>query len=530
MRSLAEFDDSFKDRVDAYCDDSISDQELRLLETELIQDLAKREFFAAYVGLHADLVFDARARRAASSALRRISQNRWSSFRPSVWPSLMPKITIAAAAILACDVGLFLASRRGTSTTPPLAPPDRNVAWLVNAQDCQWADGSETPGRDMAAGKVLRLDRGLAEIEFGKGARVILRGPAALRLLSDNMARLDSGSLTARVPPSGHGFSILSPQGKVVDLGTEFGVSIQESGTTLVRVFEGELTASPGLDETIPPVHLLQGQSALIEGRLVSLDSTGLAGQPTFSRSIAPPPVIVPHTLKLEFADSVAGTILDVSGRGIGLGRRLTKTGSALPAKDPNLRLRDDMGVLELTTTQSDLNLQIGMDVGEYLGISLASLGFTGTEDFKVSAEILNAPQLENVGQFGIYAGPRSDRAIRGGLLRQPEADQFHQFLVNNLDGKDRDINEVGLASTGDNIRFTLQRSAGQFSFLVENLTRRNTTTLTIAPSDFLDECRDLDVGIFGANTQSDVRKTLTIKNFEATVYTLQFAPRPLLP
>ena len=42
---------------------------------------------------------------------------------------------------------------------------DGNVAWLVNAQDCEWAAADlDMPRAGYAAGKLLRL-RGLAEIE-----------------------------------------------------------------------------------------------------------------------------------------------------------------------------------------------------------------------------------------------------------------------------------------------------------------------------------------------------------------------------
>ena len=76
--------------------------------------------------------------------------------------------------------------------------PVANVAWLVNAQDCLWSQDGERPGRNMLAGKSLRLMRGLAEIEFDCGARVILQGPAGLELLSGGSARLLQGKLTAQ--------------------------------------------------------------------------------------------------------------------------------------------------------------------------------------------------------------------------------------------------------------------------------------------------------------------------------------------
>ncbi len=136
-----------------------------------------------------------------------------------------------------------------------------------------------------------------------------------------------------------------------------------------------------------------------------------------------------------------------------------------------------------MTTTRSDLNKQVGLDVGEYPGFRLADFGFTGAEDFAITAEVSDIPRLEVVGQFGLYAGARADRAIRGGVLRQPEADRYSLFLVNNDGGVDRDTNEVGLTATGDHLRFALGRTGGDYSLLVENLTRRSTNTLTIAPS-----------------------------------------------
>ena len=403
-----------------------------------------------------------------------------------------------------------------TSTAAAAAPA--NVAWLVNAQDCRWADSDETPGRDMTAGKVLRLEGGLAEVEFDQGARVILQGPATLELVAGNRARLLRGAMTARVPTRAHGFTVFSPQGEVVDLGTEFGLAIDPAGkTTSVHVFEGELTAATR-QGTAAPIRLSAGEEARIDSQAVQLHAA--AKDREFTRAIVPPPAIHARRLRLDFKRPIAGSIRDADGLGIGLTHRLGGTGAALAECDPNLRLRTDRGALELTTTRSDLNKQVGMDSGEYFGLALRDLGFTGREDFTISAEVPNIPGLAEVGQFGLYAGVASDRAIRGGVLRQPAADRYQLFLVNNVNGLDQDIGEVGLTTTGDDIRFTLKRVADRYSFLVENLTRHSSYTLTIEPSPFLDDRTDLAVGIFGANAQSDVRKTLTIQQVEITVFT----------
>lgn len=543
--------DSFRDRVDAYCSELIEADDFRTLEDELVANEAARRYFVDYLRLHAELGFAARARRAAAAALSRFEGREVAVVaRPAPRPGAdgrprpgrragLRRLALGglAAAVGLVGVGLVVIPRGGRmaavfTPTNPAAAPQRpaNVAWLVNAQDCRWAEGTEAPGRDMAAGKVLSLDRGLAEVEFECGARVILQGPAALRLLSGSRAELSRGSLAARVPAAAHGFTVLSPQGEVVDLGTEFGVAVDAGGTTSVRVFAGELTAAAVGPDAGRPVHLRAGQEAWIAGHAVAVEDRG--GRPAarheFARAIVPPPVIRPRTLRLDFDRPVDGSLLDAEGLGIGLTRRLAGTGAALLGRDPNLRLRTDRGALELTTTRSDLNKQVGLDEGEYLGVPLAALGFTRNEDFTISAEVHDIPGLDVVGQFGLYAGVGGDRAIRGGVLRQPEANRYGLFLVNNVNGIDQDIHEIGMTTTGDDLRFTLRREGGAYSFSVENRTKRSTSTLAIAPSPFLDDRADLDVGLFGANTQSDVRKTLTIRHVEVTVSTRDVAETAL--
>ena len=53
-------------------------------------------------------------------------------------------------------------------------------------------------------------------------------------------------------------------------------------------------------------------------------------------------------------------------------------------------------------------------------------------------------------------------------------------------------------------------------------MTRKSSSTLEIAHPAFLDGEKDLYAGLFGANTQSDHRETLTIREVKVTVWTTQ--------
>ena len=272
--------------------------------------------------------------------------------------------------------------------------------------------------------------------------------------------------------------------------------------------------------DTRAAVTVSHDQTAKIDGRTVSLNPTlAEPDSPRFIRSIDPPRALTPHTLRLDFRRAIPGSLQDSQGQGVGLTHRLPGTGTALPLRDPNLHLDSSQQVLLLTTTRSDLNTQDRMPTGEYLGCRLSDLGFTGPEDFEISTTIPKIPGLDVVGQFGLCVGTDSTANIRGGMLSQDQPDRYHVFLVNNFQGIDKDPNEIGLMTTGDDLRLTLRRSAGRYSLTVENLTRGSSNTLTITHPKYLDGRADLFAGIFGANTQSDVPKTLSIKEVRFTIW-----------
>jgi FecR-like protein len=543
MNELEELPGHWKDLIDDYLDGILDEAGMQELEDHLRADAESRHYFVRYARLHTDLYLEARARDAAGRALEKLEQlasashcevhesngeigkqitskartkksngskldRVFSVFHP--WPRTA---ALAAGLLVAVVAGGLLA--RGWSGTG--RADDESIAWLVNAQDCTWSESGLTG--HLQPGTVLKIERGLAEFKFQCGAQIILEGPSEVHLLSSRSARLVSGKLTASVPAEAVGFEILSPHGKVVDLGTEFGVR-SGNGLTEVYVFKGKVEAHPA--GKIETGRVLDEHQAA-QMSLGTVRPIEPVPENQFVRTIVPPPIIVPRTLRLTFDRVVEGTIRDQSGVGTGLTHRLPGTGAGLTDRDGNLRLNQEKSQLELTTTNSDLNTQYKLNQGEYFGVRLADLGFTGKEDFAASVTIHNIPALEVVGQFGLYAGGRSDRSIRGGLIGHMEPGQYTQFLVNNDKGCDTaDINKVGLLSPGTDLRLTFRRIGGKYSLTVENLTEGSTSTLTIRHPDFMDAENDLYVGLFGANTQSEVRKTLIFKDFQATVWTVR--------
>ena len=147
--------------IDAYCAGVIDDEGLRRLEAILLADPNARRAFVEYSQLDAELHFMTWAKTATTSALSLVGPTQ----QPRRSWVYRRRLAVAAsifitAGALATGLGVF---RRSGSR--PIG--NENVAWLVNAQDCLWVGGEKaTPGRDMRVGKMLRLERGLAEIEF----------------------------------------------------------------------------------------------------------------------------------------------------------------------------------------------------------------------------------------------------------------------------------------------------------------------------------------------------------------------------
>lgn len=115
------------------------------------------------------------------------------------------------------------------------------IAMITQLVDVQWAADQQPfeVGDAVGPGR-LAIDSGYAQVEFFCGATVVVEGPADLELESAMLARVRQGRLRAQVPPAARGFALEMNDLKVVDLGTEFGLSVSADGTD-VQVFDGEV-------------------------------------------------------------------------------------------------------------------------------------------------------------------------------------------------------------------------------------------------------------------------------------------------
>lgn len=106
------------------------------------------------------------------------------------------------------------------------------------------AIGSESLSNGMELRReVHELKAGTVEMNTARGARVVVEAPAKFYFESDQRLHLLMGRVSAEVPPSAKGFTVITPTGKAVDLGTKFGVDVPRQGEAEIHVFQGEVIA-----------------------------------------------------------------------------------------------------------------------------------------------------------------------------------------------------------------------------------------------------------------------------------------------
>ncbi|MEC9036120.1 MAG: LamG-like jellyroll fold domain-containing protein [Verrucomicrobiota bacterium] len=249
-----------------------NDEELRRIEDILSGDPDACEFYLDYTELcvQMDLELGARTPLEISNNATpiQISQStsqfyKGQSTKQILSPSWKPLPWIAAAAVVLLFAGSlsFLINKR-VSITPSEAKAVESetithdgLAILMESVGANFVDNGMQPTKTngiLYPGEII-LESGITAIEFYSGARVILEGPAILELTSENSAILREGRIRAQVPPQACGFSVSTPQIEVIDLGTEFGMNIEEDGhltevhcfSGLVDIYEDAMSQNP---------------------------------------------------------------------------------------------------------------------------------------------------------------------------------------------------------------------------------------------------------------------------------------------
>ncbi len=179
------------------------------------------------------------------------------------------------------------------------------VADVVHGADAIWR-GLEGDVREIRAGEKFELERGVIVLSFYDGAEVTVEGPAVIRGIDDNAMGFEYGRLSAIVPERAHGFRVVTEHCVVTDLGTEFGVVVDEYKGVRTEVFEGKVVAENPL--THRPKVLQKGEAVAVDfdGLIREIPADSTAYIRDFEAYTHRPEIIGPGRYLKSLPESVA--------------------------------------------------------------------------------------------------------------------------------------------------------------------------------------------------------------------------------
>lgn len=223
------------ERMERALEGRLSPAELEAFQVDVVRDPALRAAYTERVWMHSLL-------KAERERLPQLLAEDDAETAPPAPTHLWRWIGLGASAA-ACALAAWSWLHSRTHVAPTQSVPV--AATLIQSANTKWG-GSSLPtieNAKLGAGSLVLVE-GIATLKFASGATVTIEAPTKLEVIDAMNCRLIEGSVTAEVPTPAHGFTIDTPDLKVRDLGTRFGVTAGSAGNSHVFVFEGEVALS----------------------------------------------------------------------------------------------------------------------------------------------------------------------------------------------------------------------------------------------------------------------------------------------
>ncbi|MEM9367686.1 MAG: FecR family protein [Planctomycetota bacterium] len=254
----------------AVMEGTATETQRRELTARLRDSETMRDEYLAFVDLHAVLNTELSVMPSTSSTAQeptRLVADQELSLRKT-WQRRRIGLAAVAASLLVAGGFWGLATSLEREDMLQVSPRFATIAQLTNAT---WSGDSLSLGERIGPAS-LRIETGFARVEFDSGVEVTLEGPAEFTLVNETLAKLSRGILTATVPPGAERFQVNTPHAEVVDLGTSFGIELQDGGVSNVSVFDGEVEV--GIREREEKRLVAEGESVSVNDQEV-IESIG---------------------------------------------------------------------------------------------------------------------------------------------------------------------------------------------------------------------------------------------------------------
>jgi hypothetical protein len=247
--------------LNTLADGVLSEAEERRLREIIDRGEPARRVFREFAALHTVLHWDYSTLLAPPQPLLARAEER----RSGPWPPIRRLAAFLSAAAVAGTAMMAAWTWIATPVVPRGAAANGGpLAKVTQARFVLPAEGERplTVGQFLEAGRI-RIGGGAVELTLRNGVVVVFEGPGELDLFGELASTLHDGNVVVRMPAGKNGFVVRTPATDVLDLGTEFAVSIGPGNTTDVQVYDGAVITSPSRrQETIrAPRRLVAGEA-----------------------------------------------------------------------------------------------------------------------------------------------------------------------------------------------------------------------------------------------------------------------------
>ncbi len=217
---------------------SLTEKELEELRSRLNSDESARLFFARSAVLQSQLEthFAIPLDVDVYSMTTNSSQTKKRSFYSLLFKKNVSLLSLCA--LLWCGA-ILLTYFLFFSSSPPHQIANKNPADSMMKKDDQPLNNSQ---------QILK--EGTIELTLPTGVNVLITAPATFQITGKNEITLTHGMLLAEVlTEEGKGFTVKTPSSINVDLGTVFGVAVDQKGTSVTQVFRGIVNSTNNLSK-----------------------------------------------------------------------------------------------------------------------------------------------------------------------------------------------------------------------------------------------------------------------------------------
>ena len=233
-------EEEFNDILNKYCDGTATDAEFQKLESAIKEDEALRRQYLSFMNL--DSALRSEAEKADLAEPVQVKQ---------LNPIFKVLVGLAAAIVILLGLNLTYLFKNNRAIDGDYAegePVQKGVAIVTKSINISGANQILENGTAVEQGE-LRFASGIIQLEMFSGVTLLIEGPARLNIHDVMNLSCYEGQIRARVSEQAQGFSIKTGDAKLVDLGTEFGITVNNEGKTDVFVYEGEVDFYPESSE-----------------------------------------------------------------------------------------------------------------------------------------------------------------------------------------------------------------------------------------------------------------------------------------